>query len=98
MEAVSAQGSMSQILDCPSCGAPLQYREEPGHQVTCSFCGNSVLVPQQTTETTAPPPVRERWQRQTYLKMVLAMVVALAAFTLIFVGLFAVWLSSCGLR
>ena len=32
-------------MACPTCGAPLTYKEGDGETITCPFCHNSVIVP-----------------------------------------------------
>jgi sugar lactone lactonase YvrE/uncharacterized Zn finger protein (UPF0148 family) len=36
---------MADTFSCPTCGAPLTYKEGDGETITCPFCHNSVIVP-----------------------------------------------------
>jgi hypothetical protein len=37
---------MSEILECPSCGAPLDYQPGHGPVVRCEYCENPIIVPE----------------------------------------------------
>lgn len=37
---------MTESFRCPSCNAPLRYEAGDGAVITCEFCNNSILVPE----------------------------------------------------
>jgi ribosomal protein L7/L12 len=41
------RGSMPQSFKCPACAAPLEYEGGDSPFIKCSFCGNSVIVPEE---------------------------------------------------
>lgn len=45
---------MTQPFKCPSCGAPLSF-ENAGASLRCSFCGNTVIVPEELRVESARP-------------------------------------------
>lgn len=45
---------MSNTFSCPTCGAPLTYKEGDAATILCPFCRNSVIVPEELRH--APPP------------------------------------------
>lgn len=46
---------MTESFRCPSCNAPLRYEAGDGAVITCEFCNNSILVPE-NMRGTAPRP------------------------------------------
>lgn len=44
---------MLQTFNCPSCSGPLEYRRKAGKVIRCTFCGQSVIVPEQAEGATA---------------------------------------------
>ncbi|MCI0644628.1 MAG: hypothetical protein L0332_27575 [Chloroflexi bacterium] len=46
---------MTQTVQCPSCNATLDYREEDGPVVTCPHCYSTVVVPQANPATALSP-------------------------------------------
>jgi len=49
---------MVRTFGCPSCGGPLEYKGGGEMIVRCSFCNNSIVVPD---ELRAPEPLIHRW-------------------------------------
>ena len=49
---------MVRTFGCPSCGGPLEYKGGSDLMVRCSFCNNSIIVPD---ELRAPETVTARW-------------------------------------
>lgn len=51
---------MTKTFKCPNCGAPLEYTEGGELTVRCSFCANTVIVPEelrpQKDPAANPPP------------------------------------------
>ncbi|MBN1485040.1 MAG: hypothetical protein JXA37_09985 [Chloroflexia bacterium] len=37
---------MTEVLTCPSCGAPLEYRPEHGSVVRCEYCETPIVLPE----------------------------------------------------
>ncbi|MFL6283955.1 MAG: hypothetical protein ACJ74Q_12510 [Pyrinomonadaceae bacterium] len=49
---------MIETLQCPTCGAPLDYDPQSGAEtVRCPFCANTAVLPQSARATAAPPIV-----------------------------------------
>jgi ribosomal protein L7/L12 len=54
---------MTSLLKCPACGAPLQISATAQSALTCPFCGNTVVLPEELrgsapqTQISAPPGV-----------------------------------------
>jgi len=44
---------MPTSLNCPTCGAPLQYDGGPDRSLLCRHCGNTILVPEEFQSETA---------------------------------------------
>jgi hypothetical protein len=38
---------LAETFSCPMCGAPLTYQDGDGTTITCPYCHNSVVVPQE---------------------------------------------------
>ncbi len=50
---------MAATFDCPHCGAPLSFDPHPGDEsVVCSFCGETVIIPEEL-RVPLPAPVPE---------------------------------------
>jgi LSD1 subclass zinc finger protein len=49
---------MVRTFGCPSCGGPLEYKSGGDRMVRCSFCHNSIIVPD---ELRAPETTTQRW-------------------------------------
>jgi len=47
---------MPTTLNCPTCGAPLNYDGGPDRSIRCSHCGNTVIVPEEFQHTPDPSP------------------------------------------
>lgn len=47
---------MSKIFNCPSCHAPLDYNPADDIVTKCSFCGNSIIVPEEIREKQGARP------------------------------------------
>lgn len=47
---------MSKIFNCPSCHAPLDYNPTDDIVTKCSFCGNSIIVPEELREKRGARP------------------------------------------
>lgn len=41
---------------CPSCGAPLEYKDSDVLSVRCPFCSSSVIVPEELRRQGQVPP------------------------------------------
>lgn len=48
---------MAQIFDCPSCGASLAYDGDDDLLVQCTYCGSTVVVPEEIQRR----PVQQAW-------------------------------------
>ena len=44
---------MATTLNCPKCGAPLEFKGGAELTITCSFCHNLVIVPEEFHGSTA---------------------------------------------
>ncbi|MDT5272731.1 MAG: tripartite motif-containing protein 71 [Acidobacteriota bacterium] len=52
---------MIQTLQCPSCGAPLEYDEESEREtIRCHFCASTVMLPSRARQDAPPRVVIER--------------------------------------
>jgi hypothetical protein len=49
-------------LKCPSCGAPLSIPDGEPHTILCSYCGASILLPEELHPHEPPLPEPEKWE------------------------------------
>jgi hypothetical protein len=47
---------MAETFKCPQCGGPISFEPEPGDKtVACSFCGETVIIPEELRIALPPP-------------------------------------------
>lgn len=86
---------MTATFDCPHCGAPLSFDPHPGDEsVVCSFCGETVIIPQELrVPLPAPvvePPAYERVPAPAPARRMSCFVLGLAIIGFVVVGLFLI--------
>ena len=79
---------MAAVLDCPKCGAPLNFEPDPGDEtVTCSFCQETVIIPKDLRvpepELVLPPqPARQQSNRWGWVIVGVIAAISLGVFVL----------------
>ena len=58
---------MAETFSCPMCGAPLTYMEGDGTIITCPYCHNSVIVPQDVRHVLPNEEMRLKLDEQLIL-------------------------------
>ncbi len=58
---------MMETFNCPSCSGPLEYSGEAGKVVSCRFCGQSVIVPEQVQGASSVGTAAGRGSRWAFL-------------------------------